>query len=70
MGLELVLDESAAAGKAALTDGAVEGQQGGVLTAAMLAQFIFGSKGQATGASVRSRWKLNQARNKTYCNNK
>ena len=29
MGLELVLDERAAAGKAALADGAVEGQRGG-----------------------------------------
>ena len=29
MGLELVLDERAAVGKAALADGAVEGQRGG-----------------------------------------
>ena len=31
VGLELVLDERATEGKAALADGAVEGQRGGVL---------------------------------------
>ena len=40
MGLELVLDERAAAGKTALADGAVKGQRGGGAEPTMRAELI------------------------------
>ena len=40
MGLELVLNETTAAGKAALADGAVEGQRGGRAELAVIVEII------------------------------
>ena len=64
VGLELVLDERAAAGKAALADGAVEGQRGGGAELTVGVESLFVNIAAATLACISNRRNLASSRNR------
>ena len=65
MDLELVLDERAAEGKAALANGAVEGQRGGGALLAVHAEHFSVSKRSATFANMRQQRNLEKKYDET-----